>query len=226
MFRSKKLYALALILAAGVFLAGCTPAQPAATATAAPTATEVPAIEVPVTEVPVTVVPATEVPVTDAPAAAEEAGEEALLLTLEELKAFDGKEGRRAYVAVDGFIYDMTDSNFWGDGVHNGQQAGNDLTQQINESPHGVGNLARVPMIGRVKVELSLEELKAFDGKEGRRAYVAVDGIIFDVTDSPLWASGTHNGNQAGQDLTQALAGAPHGPEKLENVVEIGVLVE
>ncbi|NLG57268.1 MAG: cytochrome B5, partial [Clostridiales bacterium] len=29
---------------------------------------------------------------------------------------------------------------------------------------------------------MTLEELKAFDGKEGRRAYIAVDGIIYDVT--------------------------------------------
>ncbi len=72
-------------------------------------------------------------------------------LTLEELAAFDGLEGRPAYVAVDGIIYDMSNSRSWPGGNHNGFQAGQDLTEAIqNDSPHGVGNLSRVPEIGRI----------------------------------------------------------------------------
>ncbi len=74
---------------------------------------------------------------------------EDLVLTLEELAEFDGKDGRPAYVAVDGVIYDMTDSRHWPGGGHHGYQAGRDLTDVIrNQSPHGVGNLSRVPRVG------------------------------------------------------------------------------
>ncbi|NLC32502.1 MAG: cytochrome B5 [Clostridiales bacterium] len=72
-------------------------------------------------------------------------------LTLEELAKFDGKDGRPAYVAVHDKIYDMSDSDSWYDGEHYGYEAGNDLTDIIeNESPHGVSELENVPEIGRI----------------------------------------------------------------------------
>lgn len=75
--------------------------------------------------------------------------DELLELTLEELSFYDGKEGRPAYVAVNGEIYDVSDSPFWQNGGHNGFEAGQDLTDAIiNESPHGLANLNRVPKIG------------------------------------------------------------------------------
>lgn len=77
-------------------------------------------------------------------------GEE-IVLTLEELAQYDGKEGRKAYVAVDGIIYDMTDSIPWRLGMHNGFQAGQDLTEAIkNVSPHGVSKLSNVPRVGKI----------------------------------------------------------------------------
>jgi predicted heme/steroid binding protein len=84
----------------------------------------------------------------DAPGVIADDG--ALELTLEELSYYDGRDGRRAYVAVDGMIYDMTDSSYWRNGGHNGNQAGQDLSNAIGSSPHGRGNLLRVPKIGRI----------------------------------------------------------------------------
>ena len=73
----------------------------------------------------------------------------ALELTLEDLSYYDGTDGKRAYVAVEGFIYDMTDSDYWRNGGHNGYQSGQDLTDAINRvSPHGPAFLDRVPKIG------------------------------------------------------------------------------
>lgn len=87
---------------------------------------------------------------TDSPAE-EPAEEELMELTLEELAEFDGKDGRKAYVAVDGVIYDFTDSNMWGQGEHNGYEAGQDLTEEIKgSSPHGVSVLSRMPVVGRL----------------------------------------------------------------------------
>lgn len=80
--------------------------------------------------------------------------EDLIELTLEELAEFDGQDGQPAYIAVDGAIYDVTDSTRWRNGQHNGYTAGNDLTEEIkNISPHGVSKLKTVPMIGRLKTD-------------------------------------------------------------------------
>jgi predicted heme/steroid binding protein len=79
-------------------------------------------------------------------------------LTLEELAVFDGTNGKKAYIAVDGFIYDVTDSSSWSNGSHNGFRAGNDLSIAINSSPHGKSFLTRVPKIG-ILVEKKLSDM-------------------------------------------------------------------
>lgn len=80
------------------------------------------------------------------------AGEAELTMTLEELAGFDGLEDRRAYIAVDGIIYDVTDIAQWKDGIHQGRyQAGQDYSQEIrNEAPHGTGMLSRAVKVGKL----------------------------------------------------------------------------
>ncbi len=74
---------------------------------------------------------------------------EEIALTLDELAAFNGLNGNAAYIAVNGIIYDVTHSSRWKDGVHNGFEAGKDLTDNIiNDSPHGLRTLDNVPKIG------------------------------------------------------------------------------
>jgi predicted heme/steroid binding protein len=59
----------------------------------------------------------------------------------------------------------------------------------------------------------TVEELAQYDGKDGASAYVAVDGVVYDVTDSPSWSDGTHSrcnlGAVAGQDLSELIKQAP-----------------
>ena len=75
--------------------------------------------------------------------------------------------------------------------------------------------------------EITLSNLNYFDGSAGKPAYVSYEGKIYDVSDSPKWKDGRHFGKHAaGSDLTQALAGAPHGPEVLERVRSVGEISE
>lgn len=73
--------------------------------------------------------------------------------------------------------------------------------------------------------ELTLAELAGFDGAEGRPAYVAFKGKIYDVSRNTLWPEGSHmKRHQAGVDLTASLSQAPHGADKILAMPEIGHL--
>ncbi len=73
------------------------------------------------------------------------------------------------------------------------------------------------------ETDFSIEELRAFDGREGRAAYIAFKGNVYDVTASRLWKDGSHlRKHSAGGDLTEILKTAPHGEEKILSMRRIG----
>ncbi|MCX7694593.1 MAG: hypothetical protein N2Z71_02600 [Caloramator sp.] len=57
----------------------------------------------------------------------------------------------------------------------------------------------------RGELILTKEELLKFDGSNGNPAYVAIDGIIYDVTKNRTWLDGVHFGLVAGRDLTEEI---------------------
>jgi predicted heme/steroid binding protein len=74
-------------------------------------------------------------------------------------------------------------------------------------------------------VFMTKSELARHDGRDGRPAYVAVNDAIYDVTASPLWTGGDHQGShQAGADLTEALKNAPHVRAVVERFPVVGRL--
>lgn len=76
-----------------------------------------------------------------------------------------------------------------------------------------------------VKQNLTLEQLKKYNGKNGNAAYVAVDGTIYDVTNAKNWSNGEHKGGiTAGKDLSKEITGAPHGKSVLANLPVVGKL--
>ena len=74
--------------------------------------------------------------------------------------------------------------------------------------------------------KFTLKELEEYDGKGGKPAYIAHKGKVYAVSELSLWLSGDHLGaHQAGKDLTEEFALAPHGEEVLERAKLIGTLV-
>jgi len=82
-----------------------------------------------------------------------------------------------------------------------------------------------LPLEGELR-KFTLEELKQYDGRDGRPAYMTYKGKVYDVTESFLWINGDHQGqHEAGKDITNEMQFAPHGEEMLERVKLIGVVV-
>jgi len=70
---------------------------------------------------------------------------------------------------------------------------------------------------------MTLDELAEYNGKDGARAYIAVDGVVYDVTDVPPWAGGIHQGKyQAGIDASNLIGQSPHGKKVLEKLTVVG----
>ena len=71
------------------------------------------------------------------------------------------------------------------------------------------------------------ESLVEFDGKDGRPAYVAYEGKVYDVSGSVMWEGGDHQGeHSAGGDLTAEMDDAPHFPDELDAFPVVGSLAE
>lgn len=71
----------------------------------------------------------------------------------------------------------------------------------------------------------TIEELEKYDGANGRPAYVAIDGIVYDISLSPPWGGGTHFGLYAGKDLTKEFKTCHDGNVKiLEDLPKVGQL--
>jgi predicted heme/steroid binding protein len=70
------------------------------------------------------------------------------------------------------------------------------------------------------------EELARYDGRDGSPAYVAHAGLVYDLSESFTWRRGRHHAeHMAGTDLTEAMAGAPHGASLLGRFPVVGRLL-
>lgn len=77
----------------------------------------------------------------------------------------------------------------------------------------------------RRDIIMTIEELERYNGQNGARAYIAYKGVVYDVTDSPLWKNGDHMGaHVAGLDLTSELSDAPHGDDVFKEFAIVGKL--
>lgn len=81
------------------------------------------------------------------------------LFTLEELKHFDGTDGKPIYIGYKGKVYDISTSPlFQGEKKMRCHIAGKDLTKDIEIAPHGEDLVYNFPMVGRLKVKAEAEK--------------------------------------------------------------------
>ncbi len=150
------------------------------------------------------------------------------VITLRELMASNGKVGKPVYIVHRGRVFDVSASNWWASGEHMSQhQAGRDLTEAIKAAPHGLQVLDRYPQVGVLEKlkEFSPQNLAEYNGQAGKPAYVAFQGVVYDVTASEFWEEGVHmETHRAGQDLTGQMPDAPHGFDLLGKYPIVGIL--
>ena len=75
--------------------------------------------------------------------------------------------------------------------------------------------------------EFTEMELRGYNGERGRPAYIACQGIVYDVTNAPNWRGGMHRDlHYSGLDLTRSLHKAPHSESVFQRVPPVGRLVD
>ncbi len=68
-------------------------------------------------------------------------------------------------------------------------------------------------------------QLALRNGQDKPQVWVALHGIIYDVTLSRLWRNGKHYEHWAGQDLTDELKDAPHTEKVFDKFKPVGRLL-
>jgi len=69
-------------------------------------------------------------------------------------------------------------------------------------------------------------QLALRNGQDKPEVWVALNGLIYEVTASRLWKNGKHYEHWAGQDLTDELKDAPHTEKVFDKFKVIGKLKE
>ncbi len=91
-------------------------------------------------------------------------------------------------------------------------------------SSASTGSTVSVTSSGSTQKVFTAAELKKYNGQNGNPAYVAVDGVVYDVTNANKWNNGMHQGLTAGNDLSQAIKSSPHGTSILSSLPVVGKL--
>ena len=74
----------------------------------------------------------------------------------------------------------------------------------------------------------ALEDVAANDGISGRKCWVVVDNVVYEISGFVRWVDGLHTSSdgkaRCGRDLSEVIKQAPHGKSKLKLLQEVGRL--
>lgn len=77
------------------------------------------------------------------------------------------------------------------------------------------------PQLNDVRL-FTTAELTRYNGRDGNPAYVAVNGMVYDVTNNAAWGGATHFGLAAGTDVTSQFASCHAGQSILSKLKVVG----
>ena len=103
----------------------------------------------------------------------------------------------------------------------------NMATYKIQEAVNKLETLSQVKEkpIRETKKQFTIQELAQYDGTMGKAAYLAVEGVVYDVSWDSCWGGGSHFGLMAGKDLTSEFKkGHVNDGEVLKGLPIVGVL--
>jgi len=87
---------------------------------------------------------------------------------------------------------------------------------KVSTKPVPTGTVTPAPPPAKV---FTSKELAKFTGKNGQPAFVAVDGVVYDVSGSRFFQNGVHSvceeDSTAGQDLSEEMSEAPKGMREM-----------
>ncbi|HBI6896858.1 cytochrome b5 domain-containing protein [Clostridium perfringens] len=169
-----------------------------------------------------------------------------LILTKEELANFNGENGNPAYISIDGIIYDISNIELLKQSPYNSLKLGSDVTETFYELNDGDESILRdIPMVGllaepeeaeimdgveeyypqqKLKI-MSSEELKKYNGENGRLAYVAIEGIVYDITNLSGLELFSGTNLRLGSDITEEFKTYYRGDkELLKDAKEVAIL--
>lgn len=66
------------------------------------------------------------------------------------LAQFEGVNNPKKYIAVNGFVYDITNNSHWKNN-HHGYLPGKEYSNEINNAPHGKKVLEKLKIVGTYK---------------------------------------------------------------------------
>jgi predicted heme/steroid binding protein len=157
--------------------------------------------------------------------------------TPETLSKYNGLNGQPAYIALKGKVYDVSKLPLWKAGSHFGMIAGVDLTSLFSKSPHDISIIDRAVELGTfgsntggttpvdTQPSFTLIELSKYNGTKGQPSYIALNGIVYDVSGLVEWKLGQHYGGvKSGTDITLAFPNSPHTFTILNRAKMVGVL--
>jgi predicted heme/steroid binding protein len=104
----------------------------------------------------------------------------------------------------------------------------NEINQMYVFHQFYINQLKQIRYLNNSKMDnkkFTIADLSYYDGSNGKAAYVAVHGIVYDVSLEATWGGGTHFKLYSGKDLSKQFTSC-HNLEVLKKLPKVGVLID